>query len=282
MKIYENYFTQLDYARRMDNGLRIKASALYEDRIPLNNTTNFSFFGNKQKVFTPNYPFEQLDTQFSRHKAVITMIDIEFRPGLQFIEFPNRKMAIGSKYPTLELTYQHGWKDILGSSVDFDKWNFSIWDDLNLKLKGKLNYRFSLGGFLNAKSVYIQDYQHFNGNQLIFASQYMNSFQLAPYYANSTTASLYSTGHIEEHFNGLLTNKIPLFRRLNWDLVAGSNAFYVTRENNYVEIFGGFENIFKILRIDLVGSYLNGHYGQTGIRIGLGGILGNSIQVNRK
>jgi hypothetical protein len=282
MKIYENYFTQLDYARRMDNGLRIKASALYEDRIPINNTTNFSFFGSKQKEFTPNYPFEQLDTQFSRHKAVITLVDIEFRPGLRYIEFPNRKMAIGSKYPTLELTYQHGWKDILGSNVDFDKWNFSVWDDLNLKLKGELKYRFSLGGFLNAKSVYIQDYQHFNGNQLIFASQYMNSFQLAPYYANSTTAALYSTGHIEEHFNGLLTNKIPLFRRINWDLVAGSNAFYVNRQNNYVEIFGGFENIFKVLRIDLVGSYLNGHYGQTGIRIGLGGILGNSIQVNRK
>ena len=282
MKIYENYFTQLDYSRRMDNGLRIRASALYEDRIPLNNTTDFSFFGSRQKLFTPNYPFEQMDSQFTRHKAFITRIDLEYRPGLRYIEFPNGKMAIGSKYPTMELSYQRGWKDLFGSQVDVDKWNFSVWDEINFKLKGKLNYRFSLGGFLNTRSVFIQDYQHFNGNQLVFASQYMNSFQLAPYYANSTTASLYSTGHIEHHFNGLLTNKLPLFRKLNWDLVAGSNAFYVNERNNYVEIFGGFENIFKILRVDLVGSYLNGHYGQTGIRIGLGGILGNNISVNRK
>ncbi len=282
MKIYENYFSELNYTRRLDNGLRMKATILYEDRLPLNNTTNYSFFGSKSKLFTPNYPFEQLDTQFTRHQALLTGIDLEYRPGLRYIEFPNRKMAIGSKYPTLAFSYQHGWKNILGSDVDFDKWSFSVWDDVNFKLKGKLNYRFSIGGFLNTKSVFIQDYQHFNGNQLIFASQYMNSFQLAPYYANSTTASFYTTGHLEHHFNGLLTNKIPLFRKLNWDLVAGSNAFYVNQANNYVEVFGGLENIFKVIRVDFVASYLNGHNGQAGVRVGLGGLLGSSIRLNRK
>jgi Family of unknown function (DUF5686)/CarboxypepD_reg-like domain len=282
MKIYENYFTELNYARRWDNGLSIKVNGLYEDRLPINNTTNYSFFGSKNKMFTPNYPFEQLDSQFTRHQAFITSIDLEFRPGLRYIEFPDRKMAFGSKYPTFAFSYQHGWKNIFGSDVDFDKWSFSVWDNVNFKLKGQLDYRFSIGGFLNAKSVFIQDYQHFNGNQLIFASQYMNSFQLASYYANSTTANFYATGHLEHHFNGLLTNKIPLFRKLNWDLVAGSNAFYVNTNNNYVEVFGGLENIFKLLRVDFVASYLNGHYNQTGVRIGLGGILGNSVKVNRK
>jgi hypothetical protein len=282
MKIYENYFTELNYANRLDNGLRIHANLLYEDRLPINNTTDYSFFGSSNKHFTPNYPFEKLDSQFTRHQALITAVDLVFRPGLRYIEFPNNKMPIGSDYPTFALSYLHGWKNILGSDVDFDKWSFSVWDDVNFKLKGKLNYRFSIGGFLNARSVFIQDYQHFNGNQLIFASQYMNSFQLAPYYANSTTAPFYATGHVEHHFNGLLTNKIPLFRKLNWDLVAGSNAFYVNPSNNYVEIFGGLENILKVLRVDFVASYLNGHNGQAGIRIGLGGLLGNSIRVNRK
>jgi hypothetical protein len=282
MKIYENYFGQLDYNRRLDNGLRIKGTALFEDRLPLDNTTNYSFFGSKNKLFTPNYPFEQLSGQFIRHQAFTTTITLEYRPGLKYIEFPNRKMAIGSNYPTLAFSFQHGWKNLMGSDVDFDKWNFSFWDDVNFKLKGRLRYRFGIGGFLNARSVFIQDYQHFNGNQLVFASEYMNSFQLAPYYANSTTANFYATGHLEHHFNGLLTNKIPLFRRLNWNLVAGSNAFYVSPQNNYVEVFGGLENIFKVLRVDFVASYLNGYTGQLGIRIGLGGILGSSIQLNRK
>ena len=147
-----------------------------------------------------------------------------------------------------------------------------------MKLRGLLHYRFSIGGFLNTRSVYIQDYQHFNGNQTLFASQYLNSFQLAPYYANSTTAAFYATGHLEHHFNGLLTNKIPVFRRWNWNLVGGTNAFYVNPNNNYVEAFGGLENIFKLFRVDLVGSWLNGRYSQTGVRFGLDGLIGGGLR----
>lgn len=281
LKLYENRFAELQYQHRYDNGLRISGSLLYEDRLPLENTTDFSFNKNSSKVFTPNYPFEKLDTQFVRHQALIAGIDIQFRPGQRYIQFPRNKMAFGSKYPTFGFQYLHGIDNVLGSDVNFDKWRLSVWDDMNLKLKGTLKYRFSIGGFINRDKVYIQDYQHFNGNQILFASQYTNSFQLAPYYANSTTASFYTTAHLEHHFNGLLTNKIPLFRKLNWNLVGGGNAFYVNKSNNYAEAFVGLENIFKIARVDFVAAYLNGKSAQTGIRIGFGGLLGSSIRVGR-
>ncbi len=217
-----------------------------------------------------------MTSQFPRHQALKTSIDLQYQPGQHYIEFPHNKVSLGSKYPTMSLSYQKGWKDILGSDVDFDKWQFSVWDQANFHLKGLLRYRLSIGGFLNTRSVFIQDYQHFNGNQTIFEGGFLNSFQLAPYYANSTTAAFYATGHIEHHFNGFLTNKIPLFRRLDWWLEGGSNAFYVNQSNNYVEIFGGLENIFKVLRVDLVASYLDGHNGQVGVRVGFGGILGGA------
>ena len=274
MKLYENYFGELNYTKRMDNGLRINGSLLYEDRIPIENSTDFSFFGSKDKLFTPNYPYEKLGAQFQRHQAMIVGINLRYKPGQQYIEFPDNKFPIGSKYPTLGLSYQKGIGGVFGSDVNFDKWNFSVSDEVNFKLRGLLKYSLSIGGFLNTNSVYIQDYQHFNGNQTIFASQYLNSFQIAPYYENSTTASFYAVGHLEHHFNGMITNKIPWFRKLKWNLVAGSNAFYVNSSNNYVEIFGGIENIFKVLRVDFVGSYLNGNTGQFGVRFGLGGLLG--------
>ncbi|HEX9509658.1 MAG TPA: DUF5686 and carboxypeptidase regulatory-like domain-containing protein [Puia sp.] len=279
MKIYENYFTELKMDQRYDNGLHFTVNALYEDRIPLDNTTGYSLIKVKNREFTPNYPFEQLSGQFTRHQAFLTGFNLQFQPGQRYVEFPDRRLSLGSKFPTFALAYQKGWDGILGSDVNFDKWQFSVWDDANFKLRGLLKYRFSIGGFLNTNSVYIQDYQHFNGNQTFLASEYLNSFQLAPYYANSTTANFYATGHLEHHFNGFLTNKIPLFQRLNWHLVVGANAFYVNKNNNYEEVFGGLENIFKLLRVDLVSSYLNGHYSQTGVRIGFGGLLGGNIQV---
>jgi hypothetical protein len=140
-----------------------------------------------------------------------------------------------------------------------------------------LKYTVGIGGFLNNKKVFIQDYQHFNGNRVIRASEYVNSFQLARYYDNSTISSFYSYGHLEHHFNGLLTNKIPLFKRLNWNLVGGGNAFYVNSKNNYFEVFAGLENILKIFRVDFVAAYSNGKTTTTGIRIGTGGILGGSL-----
>lgn len=278
LKIYENRYGSVKYRTRLDNGLRIAGSLVYEDRVSLNNTSDFSFLGNKEEAFSPNYPYEKLIAPMPRHQALIAGIDLQFKPGQRYIEFPDNKLAIGSKYPTLALSYRKGIPDIFGSDVDYDKWQFSIWDNLNLKLRGEFKYRFSIGGFFNTRNLYIPDYQHFNGNQTFYASPYLNSFQIAPYYANSTTAAFYAVGHIEHHFNGMITNKIPLLRNLQWNLVAGSNAFYVHRSNNYVEVFGGLENIFKIFRVDVVVSYLDGKTGQVGVRLGFDGLFGGFIK----
>lgn len=279
MKTYENYFTSIGYSKRFESGLHLRVNALYEDRIPLNNTTNFTFFKRDTVNITPNYPYEKIRAvDFTRHQAVLFSVDMSIKPGQKFIQFPNRRISIGSKIPTFSLNYTKGFKDILGSDVDFDKWRFTIADDHNFKLAGTLNYKVGVGGFLNRKSVFIQDYQHFNGNRSLAASEYLNSFQLADYYANSTVATFYSIVHLEHHLNGLLTNKIPLFNRLNWNLVVGGNAFFINENNNYTEVFVGLENILKIFRVDFVAAYQEGKRGLTGIRLGTGGLIGASIK----
>lgn len=282
MKLYENYFGEINYTNRTEGGLRYTFNVLYEDRLPLENSTNYSVIKYSTQKFTPNYPVEILNQQFTRNQAFVAGVSLRYQPGQKYIQYPHSKMPLGSKYPTFELAYNKGINGIAGSDADFDKWKFSVYDDMNFKLLGSLRYRFDIGGFLNTKQVAVQDYQFFNGNQTIFASAYMNSFQLAPYYANSTTAHFYAVGHIEHHFNGLLTNKIPLFRRLNWHLVAGGNAFYVNSNNNYTEVFGGIENILKVFRVDFVGSYLNGKTGQFGVRVGFGGLIGGNVRVGTK
>ena len=277
-KTYENNYGNIIFRKRYENGLRLSAGLLFEDRIPLNNTTNFTIVKKDSINITPNYPYEKIASQFMPHRAFIANVSFNFQPGQQYIQFPNYKMSVGSKYPTFTIDYFKGIKNILGSDVDFDKWRFTIKDEKNLRLAGTLKYKFGIGGFLNNSKVPIQDYQHFNGNRRLRASEYVNSFQLASYYANSTTKPFYATGHAEQHLNGLLTNKIPLFRKLNWNLVAGSNAFFVNTGNHYLEIFGGLENIFKIFRVDGVIGYDNNNKVTSGIRIGSGGLLGGSIK----
>ncbi|MBC7507514.1 MAG: carboxypeptidase-like regulatory domain-containing protein [Ferruginibacter sp.] len=278
MKTYENYFVGTAFTKKYESGFRINIKGLYEDRIPLNNTTNFTVFKKDSINITPNYPYEKISDQFTRHQAIIVSVDISFKPGQKFIQFPYQKIPIGSKYPTFSFNYTKGIKNIFASDVNFDKWKLNVAGDNNLKLGGVLKYNLGMGGFLNSKIVFIQDYQHFNGNRSTLAADYLNSFQLSSYYANSTLSSFYAIMHLEHHLNGLLTNKIPYFNRLNWNLVAGTNTFFINQRTNHVELFIGLENILKIFRIDFITAFENG--GRTrnsAISIGFGGLLGGSI-----
>ena len=281
LKVYKNSFGDISFIKRFENGFRFEIEALYEDRMPLDNTTDFVIIEKNRTKLTPNYPYRIIPAQFTRHQAFITSVDISIKPGQRYIQFPHSKVAIGSKYPTFALNISHGFKNIFGSDVDLDKWRFTVSDDVNLKLAGAIKYKFSVAGFLNNKTVYIQDYQIFNGNESTVAKEYMNTFQLLPYYSGYTTSHLYTFFYFEHHLNGLLSNKIPLFKKLNWTFVNGTNVFYVNRDNNYTEVFAGIENIFKIFRFDVVAGSRDGDKVNVNYRLGLGGIIGGSVNASR-
>lgn len=281
MKLYENWFGTIEYNTRTESGFGINIQSTFEDRIPVDNFTDFSFINKSKRGFLPNHPYELAHIPFEKHKALNIGATVTFQPGQRYIEFPDRKISLGSKYPVLELQYTKGIPNILNSVVDYDKWKFTVSDNLNLKLGGEFRYRAAIGGFINSKNVQIPDLQHFNGNQVYTNRKYLNSFMLAPYYRYSNSESFYSLLHIEHHFNGMITNKIPLFNRLKWNLVVGTNAFYVNNDNYYVEAFAGIENIFKIFRIDFVNAYQPGSDYKFGIKIGAGGLIGGRVQFVR-
>ncbi|MGZ8523893.1 MAG: DUF5686 and carboxypeptidase regulatory-like domain-containing protein [Chitinophagaceae bacterium] len=277
MKLYENWFGRMEYNNKLESGFRINVHATYEDRIPLKNSTGYSFF-NKEDSLLPNHPYELASLPFEKHQAVVVGFTLTWQPGQRYIEYPWGKMPLGSNKPVFGLEYNKGIKSIFGSDVDFDKWKFSMADNMNFKMGGEFKYRVGVGGFLNSKSVSIPDLQHFNGNETFYNVKYLNSFQLAPYYRYSNAEEFYVFGHAEHHFNGLLTNKIPLFNKLRWNLVAGANTFFVNKNNYYGEVFVGLENIFKLFRVDFVNAYQPGLGNKFGVRIGFGGLIGGKVQ----
>ena len=277
MKLYENWFGAVEYNNRFESGLEINLSATYENRLPVFNSTDFSVFG-KERDMLPNHPYELAQMDFLRHQALTAGFSIKWQPGQRYIEFPRYKMPLGSNAPVFELQYQKGISGWLGSDVDFDKWRFSMADNFNLKVGGEFRYKVGVGGFLNSDSVGIPDLQHFNGNQTFYNFKYLNSFQLAPYYRYSNAEPFFVFGHAEHHFNGLLTNKIPLLNRLKWNLVAGANTFYVNSDNYYLELFAGLENVLKLFRVDVVTAIQPGAGNTWGVRVGLGGLIGGKLR----
>lgn len=276
LKIYEAWFAKIQYSRSLGEGFSFNSGIQYQDRMPLENSTDYKWIDWKNREFTANYPVELVNHNLTRHQAVIVNMGFSWQAKNRYIEFPDRKISIGSKYPLFSLNYSKGLNGIFGSDVDYDKWLFSVSDNLNLRLGGSFRYKLSAGGFLNNNKVEIPDYYHFRGNQKFVAAPYLNSFQLLPYYKFSTKSSFYSEAHIEYHFNGLLTNKIPFFRKLNWHLVAGGNFLYTNDKINYNEFFVGFENILKILRVDVVFGSGSGMNPKAEFRINLRGFTGGN------
>lgn len=276
MKLYENWFGSVTYNNKLENGLQLHANITYEDRLPLSNTTDFSFF-NKDRELLPNHPYELAALPFTRSQAVVAAVSVSWQPGIRYIEFPYSKMPIPSKAPVFTASYSKGFRNVLGSDVDFDKWQFSMADGMNFKIGGEFKYKVGIGGFINNKKVGLPDLQHFNGNQTFYNIKYLNSFQLAPYYRYSNAEPFYAFGHAEHHFNGLLTNKIPLLNKLKWHLVAGANTFLVDKNNYYLELFAGLENILKLFRVDVVNAFQPGIGNSWGVRVGFGGLIGGKV-----
>ncbi len=268
MKIYEADFFKLNYKAGIGNGLDFSGTIQYQNRQALSNLSDVASWNKKtNQVISTNHPVELGVGPMLHHQAFIINAGLSWLPGAKYIEYPDRKVNIGSDYPTFDLSITKAVAGILGSDANYTKWRFVLSDDLDFKLSGALNYAFAVGGFLQKDKVFEPDQMHFTGNQVILAGPFTESFQLAPYYKFSNTASLYGTGHIEYHLNGLITNKLPGFKKLNWFLVVGANTLLMEMNNYYVEYFTGLENIFKVIRVDYIRSIEKGGMSNNGIRL---------------
>jgi hypothetical protein len=275
-KTYEAWYVRGSYRRGVGDGFTMVAGFQYQDRMPLENSTNFSWRNKEGKVYTPNYPYEIMSENIKRHQVFTLVAGINWQPGSKYIEIGDRKINVGSKMPVFSFEFQQALKNVFGSDASFSKWKLGVSDNINFKLAGSLRYRITIGGFIDTGSnVQVPDYIHFNGNISSTATEYLNSFQLLPIYQFSNKQQFYSAAHVEYNLKGFLTNKIPGIRRLNLYLVTGANAFYLKDGTYYHELFVGIDNIFKRLRVDFVQSYLNGKPWKNGFIIGFSRTIGS-------
>ena len=272
MKLYQANFFQVSYRKGLGNGLDFNGFVNYQNRTPLVNTDTSYAWGNSSvfNKFTPNYPTEISNQPMLSNKAFLVGFRISFRPGTKYIELPDRVVNSFSRTPTFGFQYTKGIKNVLGSNSNFDKWRFSVIGDINFKLGGEFKYRVETGGFINTQFVEIPDYNHFIGNLTGKSTPYVESFQVAPFYALSNKEKIFLQLNGEYKLNGLLTNKIPFIRKLNLRIVTGTNIIWL-KNKDYYEVFVGVDNIFKLFRIDYIWGFGKTVMPQNGFRIGIKG-----------
>jgi len=276
LKLYERYDATAYLGRNYGNGLTWYIKPSYQQRLPLQNTTTYSFFKGDLGGYKSNEPVYLLEnaTAWGKNDAALVTASVSYKPGFTYTQFPDYKVANGSRWPRFTLTYEKGIPGILNSVSDFDKWRFSVQDAVSMKLLGNLDYNLAVGGFLNSTYVSAPDLMQLFGNRGIgYASPYLMSFQFAQFYEFSNKQPVYGEAHLEYHLRGLLSNKIPLLRQARYYLLFGGNAFYAGNNYYYTEAFAGIDNIgyklARVLRIDFVQSWDSYRGRNSGIRFGI-------------
>jgi hypothetical protein len=198
-------------------------------------------------------------------KSSLTVSEIQLDTRLafseKFLSGEFERFSLGTKYPILGISYVYGAKNLFNGDYEYHKLtlDFSHW--FNVGTIGWSKYQISAGkiwGTLPYPFLKIHE-----GNQTyIYDGQSFNTMNYYEFISDQYVSFFYT-----HHFDGLLFNKIPLFRRLHWrevvhyrylngSLSKANRNYSVFPENSYrltgpyQEVGVGIENIFKVIRID--------------------------------
>ena len=119
--------------------------------------------------------------------------------------------------------------------------------NINFGIFGISEYRAVGGRFLNTRSLNPMDLKiHRQADPYILRNPLYN-YQLLP--STLVTYDYFIEGHYYHRFNGYFTQKIPGFKKLNVNEVAGYSVLWAKEYNyTYTELFFGVERVFKIIR----------------------------------
>ncbi len=178
----------------------------------------------------------------------------KFGEGLSGLYFP--------KYPVISISYFHGIKDFLNGEFNTDKIKLRIEERLRAGKFGYTLLRIEGGKtFGTLPWVFLETP---TANQIILNDE--TAFNLMNYL--EFVSDQYASGMIEQHFEGLLFNRIPLLKKLKWREIIFAKTYAGTLSNAnrqrsylfpdgvsftdkpYIEVGFGIENILKISRVD--------------------------------
>lgn len=276
MKLYESNFVGGIFNREWFNGFWLKTELYYSERKPLFNRTDYVTVNIDDKTYTSNNPLApevENSSAIVKHNLVKARLGAKFNFGQEYWLRPDGKYNLPTdQYPTLQINFEKG---LAGneSFYNYDHLSAQITYDRTLGNKGNLSMRANAGKFYHADNISFVDYKHFNGNRTYVGTeeQYLNRFNLLPYYIASTNDA-YFEFHAEHNDNGYITNKLPLINLLHSTLVLGYHNLSVPERSPYHEYTIGLDQLgfgkFKIFRLDYIHSYQSGHQ-EDGVIFGL-------------
>jgi hypothetical protein len=271
-RIFEKTYGKISTGGEVFNGFRLNAyfeAAYRRDYKNANPLTKF-YIDNKNRGFGENNDFDNAIAVLPSGPGwlITSQLQISYTPGQNYMMRPKFKLNYPSKWPTISISGKVSFVNITG----LPDWNYfllgeaSIEQDIDMGIIGNSEYYISGGYFFKQPGLFF-GFHHFNTTQTVFAPRdELRSFWTLPYYQASTN-DYFVQAHYQHHFKGWLLGKIPGIKKLKIYEVVGFHFLYNPVIKDYYEFTIGFENIFRILRVDFVGGFILGEQPMFGGRI---------------
>ena len=240
--------------REIFNGFYVNPELNFSER---RNINQYKFVNALDSVLNNDNP-----TVFEQYQACIASLTLSYVPGQKFMREPNRKVLLGSRWPTLYVQYEKGIPKLFGSDVNHDYGLFGVMQTFKIFTLGTSSYHVKSGQFLSSKSLKDADFKYNRRSDPIWFSNPLYSFQGLN--QSLPSKEFFIEGHIVHHDNGAILNKIPFMKKTGIGLVVGCGGLYVHEFKwQHYEFFSGLERNFKFskrkLRIGVYGVLSDGN-----------------------
>jgi hypothetical protein len=270
MKLYQQRYIRTEYSvRNIGDIFGFDVSLEYEKRKELFNIPGLRpIFLWEKFQYTPNRPVnnELSDTGFSEHNAFLFDLTAHIRPWRRYLIRNGQKRYLRSNGPSLSINYKSGLPFV--GDVDYSLLQATIRQNLNIGPRSNLDYSINGGGFLSKKKMYFNDYRHFMGNEFFFLwGDTPYQFKMLPYYEYSTAEWFFQAHAIWSLQHFLLTRIEPL--RVT-GLSENLQVHYLKAPTmrNYTELVYGIANIYRVVKVEVVGQFHGTEFQRMGLRIG--------------
>lgn len=229
------------------------------------------FGGFDWKEFTPvglavfeRYDSDSNKININKIQTAEVTLRVRWTKDEEFISGAFDRSSLRSKYPVFSVQGIFGIKGVFGSDYNYQKIEFSMTHNRNVGVWGYLKYGVNAGYVFGTVAYPFLKVHEGNQSYWLLTSAFnkLNYFEFV--------SDKYVGGFVEHHWEGLFFDRLPLIKKLKWRLVTSGRMTYgylSDRHNKemiipdfirrfgyipYVETSVGIENIFKVIRVDLV------------------------------
>jgi hypothetical protein len=183
--------------------------------------------------------------RFNPYTKLESRIQITWLPFQKYYYKKNKKIVLGTKFPTVNIIYRKGVPKLFQSEVNFDYLEVGINDEFSVPHLGKSKWNVQLGSFLNKENLRVIEWKYFRGSDRGFFSNPLTSLQLLG--PTLLTQNSFFRANYVHSFDGNILNKIPIINRLGLQLSGGAASLIIPDVGyQHLEVFLGISRPFKI------------------------------------